>query len=179
MWAPCVPAQPPTQQSCRDLWLRDRSWGSLTGPSCLGTGLGPSLFPLEQPIPLCQDQWQTPLTCSAAPVACRTARGDRRRTKGQQPGTQGGWASTRRLGRLLGSTVYTTRPAHVPSQTAPGSAPGAGRPRRPALARQPQPSGGPGHRGGSRAQELAACPAEHLTQVNSCFLRAHCSREGD
>lgn len=30
--------------------------------------------------------------------------------------------------------------------------------------------GGLGHRRGSEALELAACPAEHLTQVNSCFL---------
>lgn len=40
-------------------------------------------------------------------------------------------------------SVYTTRAAHVPSQTAPGSAPLAGRPRRPTLPRQPQLPGGP------------------------------------
>lgn len=40
-------------------------------------------------------------------------------------------------------TVYTTRAAHVPSQTAPGSAPLPGRPRRPTLPRQPPLPGGP------------------------------------
>lgn len=70
-----------------------------------------------------------------------------------------------------GDSVYTTRPAHVPSQTAPGSAPRAGCPHRPALPRGAPASWGASDTGGrSEAQELAAGPAEHLTQVNSCFL---------
>lgn len=60
-------------------------------------------------------------------------------------------------------TVYTTRPTHS-LQTAPGSVWRAGRPT------APTSWGALDTGGGSKARELATCPAEHLAQVNSCFL---------
>lgn len=96
-------------------------------------------------------------------------------TEGWQLGTRGEvGVHSSRLGRLLGSTLCIhnktgsrslTNSSWQHSVCCPPTPPGSPTP-------VPASWGASDTGGGSEARELAARPAEHLTQVNSCFLRA-------
>lgn len=80
--------------------------------------------------------------------------------------------STPRAGAVARvDSVYTTRLLTFPhKQLLAVSA--SWPPTPPTPSSRPNFLGGLRHWRGSKARELAARPAEHLTQVNSCFLRA-------